>query len=507
MGLHGRTALIALGAGINLSTYGIGVWSENVLMTNGAFVGSGAAALSDTYLLFATLGLFIALLVRVGVAARTGASNRHYLAWGLGPMLCAALLFLSGLWNSTGPLVALAAFCTGWSFSCQTLFWMISLSFEPAQMSRAFPLELAFAAAINALFVAGFTDHQDLFLGCGLLLSTGASVILTRMDAALDRPAVVAPALSLERSYLPAFRAFAEVLFCVVALQTIAPTLNYMGLLGALSADQQQIAVTAAKIAAAGILTVVLRFSRAPLYSIQVFKVVTPILILLLFVVPFAPGTYLFVILVAGSCLHFIVTNSLFCIDAVTIARRFRLVFEFFYGIGFAALMACCTVLEHIMPQLLAVSSSAELMLVFGVFFCVYALSMAFVRVRRRRRDLSAGARETGAAGAARAEARTTAAPDSAAAMAPRPNTDPIEASRSDAPTDAERVRAVQQRCGLSDREAEIVLLIMHGRNVPAIAEELVLSPNTVRTHVKRIYRACDVHSRQDLIALCEGAL
>ena len=277
MGLHGRTALIALGAGINLSTYGIGVWSENVLMTNGAFVGSGAAALSDTYLLFATLGLFIALLVRVGVAARTGASNRHYLAWGLGPMLCAALLFLSGLWNSTGPLVALAAFCTGWSFSCQTLFWMISLSFEPAQMNRAFPLELAFAAAINALFVAGFTDHQDLFLGCGLLLSTGVSVILTRMDAALDRPAVVAPALSLERSYLPAFRAFAEVLFCVVALQTIAPTLNYMGLLGALSADQQQIAVTAAKVAAAGILAVVLRFSRAPLYSIQVFKVVTPI--------------------------------------------------------------------------------------------------------------------------------------------------------------------------------------------------------------------------------------
>ena len=159
------------------------------------------------------------------------------------------------------------------------------------------------------------------------------------------------------------------------------------------------------------------------------------------------------------------------------------------------------------MPQLLAVSSSAELMLVFGVFFCVYALSMAFVRVRRRRRDLSAGAREADAAGTTDEEPHATVAPDSAAAAAPRSTTAPIEASRSDAPTAAERVRAVQQRCGLSDREAEIVLLIMHGRNVPAIAEELVLSPNTVRTHVKRIYRACDVHSRQDLIALCEGAL
>ena len=29
-------------------------------------------------------------------------------------------------------------------------------------------------------------------------------------------------------------------------------------------------------------------------------------------------------------------------------------------------------------------------------------------------------------------------------------------------------------------------------------------SQNTVRTHVKRIYRACGVHSRQELIARCE---
>ncbi len=59
---------------------------------------------------------------------------------------------------------------------------------------------------------------------------------------------------------------------------------------------------------------------------------------------------------------------------------------------------------------------------------------------------------------------------------------------------------------GLSDREAEIVLLITRGRNVPAIAEELVISQNTVRTHIKRIYRACGAHARQELIELCETA-
>ena len=50
------------------------------------------------------------------------------------------------------------------------------------------------------------------------------------------------------------------------------------------------------------------------------------------------------------------------------------------------------------------------------------------------------------------------------------------------------------------------MLLITRGRNVPAIAEELVISQNTVRTHIKRIYRACGADARQELIELCETA-
>ena len=38
------------------------------------------------------------------------------------------------------------------------------------------------------------------------------------------------------------------------------------------------------------------------------------------------------------------------------------------------------------------------------------------------------------------------------------------------------------------------------------LAEELVISQNTVRTHIKRIYRACGAHARQELIELCETA-
>ena len=57
----------------------------------------------------------------------------------------------------------------------------------------------------------------------------------------------------------------------------------------------------------------------------------------------------------------------------------------------------------------------------------------------------------------------------------------------------------------LSQREREVLVLIMRGRNVPAIAEELVLSRNTVQTHVRHIYEQLGVHSRQELVAYVEG--
>ena len=51
---------------------------------------------------------------------------------------------------------------------------------------------------------------------------------------------------------------------------------------------------------------------------------------------------------------------------------------------------------------------------------------------------------------------------------------------------------------------AEVLELLLRGKNVPAIADELIISQNTVRSHVKRIYRATDVHTRQQLISYCE---
>ncbi len=65
---------------------------------------------------------------------------------------------------------------------------------------------------------------------------------------------------------------------------------------------------------------------------------------------------------------------------------------------------------------------------------------------------------------------------------------------------------AIERRCaeagalhGLSDREVEVMQLLVKGRSKPYIAEALYISENTVRTYAKRIYSKLDVHSKQEL--------
>lgn len=59
---------------------------------------------------------------------------------------------------------------------------------------------------------------------------------------------------------------------------------------------------------------------------------------------------------------------------------------------------------------------------------------------------------------------------------------------------------ALQESHGLSTREAEVMELIARGNSMAAIAERLVISENTVRTHAKHIYTKLDIHRRQELL-------
>ena len=54
----------------------------------------------------------------------------------------------------------------------------------------------------------------------------------------------------------------------------------------------------------------------------------------------------------------------------------------------------------------------------------------------------------------------------------------------------------------LSEREREVLEQLMSGSRVPAIAKDLFISQNTVRNHLKAIYRKVGVSSQSALIEL-----
>lgn len=65
----------------------------------------------------------------------------------------------------------------------------------------------------------------------------------------------------------------------------------------------------------------------------------------------------------------------------------------------------------------------------------------------------------------------------------------------------------VAQLHNLTQRESSIFMMLARGRNQNYIADELVLSPHTVKTHTYHIYKKLDVHSQQELIDMVESRL
>lgn len=54
----------------------------------------------------------------------------------------------------------------------------------------------------------------------------------------------------------------------------------------------------------------------------------------------------------------------------------------------------------------------------------------------------------------------------------------------------------------LSERERELLELLVQDEPVPVIADQLHISPHTVRTHIKNIYKKLHVHSRASVVRM-----
>lgn len=80
----------------------------------------------------------------------------------------------------------------------------------------------------------------------------------------------------------------------------------------------------------------------------------------------------------------------------------------------------------------------------------------------------------------------------------------PIE--EADSSSDFEKTcTRIARQFRLSPREIEVFFLLAKGRNRAHIREELVIADETVKSHIKNIYRKIDVHSQQELIDMIEA--
>jgi LuxR family transcriptional regulator of csgAB operon len=65
--------------------------------------------------------------------------------------------------------------------------------------------------------------------------------------------------------------------------------------------------------------------------------------------------------------------------------------------------------------------------------------------------------------------------------------------------TDDESYETVLSQAGITSREKEILFLLLKGASNNDIAQNLYISTNTVKTHIRNIFQKLDVKSRFEL--------
>lgn len=78
------------------------------------------------------------------------------------------------------------------------------------------------------------------------------------------------------------------------------------------------------------------------------------------------------------------------------------------------------------------------------------------------------------------------------------------EYNKTETPIDGKAFRFADEH-HLTEREREVLVLWVNGRNVPYICDELFIAKNTVKTHIKHIYEKAGVSGKQELMDMIDG--
>jgi DNA-binding NarL/FixJ family response regulator len=75
-----------------------------------------------------------------------------------------------------------------------------------------------------------------------------------------------------------------------------------------------------------------------------------------------------------------------------------------------------------------------------------------------------------------------------------------VETLGRDKSTESAPVPARPNVYGLTEREVEVLGLVVTGLTAPRIADQLYVSPRTIHTHLAAIYRELDVSTRGEAV-------
>jgi DNA-binding CsgD family transcriptional regulator len=385
-----------------------------------------------------------------------------------------------------------AGIFVGFTIAALFMFWLSDIAKRtPGAARKVFVLSMVFSALLNALLYL-IEPFYILRVMCPVLMMTSLALCWFFRQTGFDEGELSSHLSSrtVKRGKPhPLSLSFQELMapaICAVVLLLVVPAINYVALEDGVEWRSRFLLISSAQLLAAAVLFVVLGVVKRGPLMVTAFVGAAPLLAVALFLFPFLGTAYQYALLLTGSFLHFIVTVLLMA-DSVKTAAKQTTDPRVLYGPLGALTFLVTYFAAQIMDSIVQSGISRDIQMVATAFFLVYLFGVVFFFVQNLKRER---------------ERQETVEDNSVISTLRQKDWRWGKDSR-----ETECCRYIQRRYDLSERETEVLEKLLHGKNAPAIAEELVISPNTVRSHIKRLYRALDIHSRQELIESFEKLL
>lgn len=474
-GARARGALLACGYGLFLTFYyACAQWSISPLSAANSY------AFFHEVMRWSVACGFLASFAW-GVRS-TGGSGRGLRACGGAVLACALALYAGVLAGVlAGPLAACAsAVALGFSAALLNACWVRAFA---GVGSRPAKVALAASAVVTGALWAGVT-----LVVCGEPVASFAFFAACALGSFALLVACARGAVPLCVSSRPpvheglprmaaAFAGLAPVFACCLVVPLLQPLAGMMLQSQGMDAFSHALAWSLGEVAAGAALLVVWLACDLRADAVRLFRMAVPVVATVAVLFPFLGDAYWPVFFVLSEVLRtmMLVAAIASCLEA---ALRAGIDAAVPYG-ALALLMFTADLVGCALGPLIVslTPDSTDRARLIGVLFAFVLVAIFMVLYFMRRRGSGGEARATAPAGPPPADAAPSA-----------------------------RVFELAARFGLSPRETEVLALQARGRNVPFIAEELGVSPATVRSHVKRIHQALGVHTQQELIDLVERA-